>query len=135
MRGPPSARRSPIVSLHMTDLDVVRRAAKLIGGQRTIYTVQPKKREWKVSYRIQVKGLAAGQLMRLLRPLMGQRRREQIRAALQSLQLPLLPPANKNLSITAAKVRRLCCDGVALAEIARRFDCSVRTVYRRLGLD
>lgn len=83
MKGPPSAPNTPSVSVHMTDLDVVERVTKLFGMG---FILEPKKQRdhHKKSYLSRVRGQRAIDLMILLRPLMGERRKSQIDRALSS---------------------------------------------------
>lgn len=81
VKGPPSNPRSAIVRLPMTDEDVVRHAARIfdravVGWSRR--SEPPRKRVFITS----LKGATALSLMRLLRPLMGTRRMQQIDRAL-----------------------------------------------------
>jgi hypothetical protein len=80
--GEPSNPNSPRISLVMTDFDVVRRAADLLGVQ-SIYTRQGKG-SWQTSYGFHLKGTRAIAAMRQLQPLMGARRQSQIDRALAS---------------------------------------------------
>lgn len=78
---PPSEPRYPRVVLDMTDEEVVRRAALLMGA----YKVQSKSyaaKSWKTSFQAVVKGSKAVALMKVLRPLLGKRRQAQIDRAL-----------------------------------------------------
>lgn len=65
----------------MTDYDVVWKVAKLF---KTTYIGVIKRKKWKTSYRIALKGTKAITLMTALRPLMGSRRKRQIDAAIRS---------------------------------------------------
>lgn len=71
--------RYPRLTVNMTDLDVIERAAALIGCKVQVLPVQPGRLP---AFRATRVGSAAAALMRELRPLMGERRRAQIDAAL-----------------------------------------------------
>lgn len=83
MKAPPSDPGRPRISLQMTDEDVVARAAILLGVK---YSTSQDRRcpAWKPTAQLQVKGKRAVHLMRELYPHMGQRRRQQILAALET---------------------------------------------------
>ncbi len=67
----------PRVVLAMTDLDVVARAAKLMGDC-TVFHVQPSQRNRKMIYRAQALGAQGVAVMRSIRPYMGERRAAKI---------------------------------------------------------
>jgi hypothetical protein len=80
--GPPSAPRSPAIALHMTDQDVVERAARLLDC--AVNRVPARRDHWSDAYVMRVRGPRAVEWMKRLRPLMGERRRQQIDRALAS---------------------------------------------------
>lgn len=76
-----------IVQVFSTDLDVLQKAAKLMGSKR-ITEIPPRKQtatQWisNGGYRAEVQGETAAQLMRDLLPLMGKRRSEKIKETLE----------------------------------------------------
>ena len=80
--GPPSSPNLPILSVSMTDEDVIAKVASLLG---VTYNLQKSRHEkWKESYCAKVKGRTAVELMKKLKPLMGERRQSQIDKALIS---------------------------------------------------
>ena len=83
MFGPPTSPNIPTVRVQMTDRDVVARVAKLFGD-RAVTRVSPQKSHHRESFIAQVQGYTAVRYMVLLRPLMGDRRRERIDAILSS---------------------------------------------------
>ena len=81
IKGPPSRPYSPIVQIQMTDRDVIARAAELMGTY--VYHCKYKaKAHHKTTYRAFLIGERAVQLMRRIQPHMGERRQQQIEAAL-----------------------------------------------------
>ena len=80
MPGEPSKPRAPRISLAMTDSDVVHRAAALLGV-RSVYAYT-RRQGRKTSFQFAVRGSRATEVMRLLYPLMGARRKAQIERAL-----------------------------------------------------
>jgi hypothetical protein len=86
LAGPPSAPNSPQISLTMTDEEIVARAAGLL---QTTYRKYVKKQPDRLpAYYLSLKGGRAVAIMRLLRPLMGQRRQAQIDKAVACFGLP-----------------------------------------------
>ena len=84
MKGTPSRPGSPILSLQMTDLDVVKRALRCANSKRKIYFYEKRLRNprHKDVFMWSERGKYAVSLMEKLAPLMGERRRAQIKAAL-----------------------------------------------------
>jgi hypothetical protein len=72
MAGPPSNPRMPIISLHMTDQDVIARVGRIFS--RKPHSVRRRDPRWQPSYLVRVTGGRAVHWMTLLRPLMGERR-------------------------------------------------------------
>lgn len=82
LRGPPSAPARCTLRVHMTDEDVVQRAAKLFGvGHCSIPRQKPHHKD---TFSATLTGTKAVDLMRILRPMMGQRRQKQITEAIAS---------------------------------------------------
>jgi hypothetical protein len=83
----------PVLELKMSDEDVVRRAATMLGAAN-IQIRQPKYPWWKVTYVAKISGFAAADMMSALRELMGSRRRDAIDTALRNyrpIQLRVAP--------------------------------------------
>jgi hypothetical protein len=86
MRGAPSRPNKVIVSMESTDFDVLGRLADLCGVR--VSTLSPRNVDrWKPTGRVRLHGSRAVSLMRAIRPWMGERRREQIDAALASYEV------------------------------------------------
>jgi hypothetical protein len=81
----PSAPNQPRISINMTDEDVIRRAADVFGI-RVVHCRRSQNEKWKPSYLVQIRGRKAVELMQMLRPLMGNRRQQQIDKALAAYQ-------------------------------------------------
>jgi hypothetical protein len=75
-------KRRCMIQLGMTDLDVVERAAKLMGVEEI--TTLPQPEGYKTKYRISIGGDKARDLMRSLIPIMGERRTARIQEILDS---------------------------------------------------
>ena len=85
MKGPPSAPKRPRISLSMTDEDIVAKAASLFGcNYAKVASKRYARNGWKTPYRVIVRGKRAVEFMKLLRPLMGTRRQQQIDKAIKS---------------------------------------------------
>jgi|GEM_PF-1426840 len=66
----------PIISIQMNDEDVIGRVAQLFDLKYAV--VPPPKPHWGIAYKLHIRGERAYDLMKLLYPLMGQRRQSQI---------------------------------------------------------
>ena len=73
-------RYSPVIKLLMTDKDVVERAAALLGNTKVSERKRPAGR--KTAYATQVFGSPAIELMKIMQPLMGLRRKQRIEEVL-----------------------------------------------------
>ena len=72
----------PVVSIHMTERSVIERVARLFDAPGKVWVEQPRRVDWRTTYATALTGKAAAGLMTRLGPLMGQRRRAAIDAAL-----------------------------------------------------
>ncbi len=86
LKGPPSAPNQPRICCQMTDRDVIQRVAGLFEVHY-INKVVPRIPIWKTSYQVLIRGIKAVELMKTLRPLMGERRQSQIDDAVASYSL------------------------------------------------
>ncbi|MEA2155067.1 MAG: hypothetical protein QOE11_1207 [Solirubrobacteraceae bacterium] len=82
LRGPPSAPGLPVLSLQMTDEDVVARVARMFG--RKTGSWKSANAKWQRTFIARVTGAKAVAWMRAVRPLMGRRRQGQIDEAIAS---------------------------------------------------
>lgn len=85
--------RRPVltVSLAMCDEDVVRRAADLGGAKMRVVEEKVSNRRWNDRWRVTWSGADAERLMRLVQPLMGQRRAAKITECLAHPGLSHIP--------------------------------------------
>ncbi|CAN5263573.1 hypothetical protein BH18CHL2_BH18CHL2_09310 [soil metagenome] len=85
----------PLIGVQMTDRDVVDHAARLMGSERVYEDSSGVKRGWKVMHVATLGGGRAAALMRVLRPVMGERRGRAIDASLAAYHPTLLtePPS------------------------------------------
>jgi hypothetical protein len=129
MAGPPSNPRSPVISLNMTDEDIVSRVGDLFG--RTPFVIQPRRENWSTSYQVRLTGRNAVAWMRALQPLLGQRRRAQIDRAVACYD----PRPNQVLDDAAARsALQALAAGDAVKTVASRHGVSIWCIYDlRLG--
>ena len=71
--GPPSAPRTPVVRVVMTDLDVMRRVGAYLG--RAVSESTRRKDGYRTPYVVSVRGLDAVRVMASMRPELGEARR------------------------------------------------------------
>lgn len=70
-----------VISIKMTDRDVIERVADLVGGQR-ITLMRAERAGYKDQYRVRLRGARAREIMQLILPYMGERRAAKIRECL-----------------------------------------------------
>jgi hypothetical protein len=129
MAGPPSSPRMPVISVNMTDEDVVARLGRIFG--RKVHVVRPRNARWQTSYQVRVTGGGAVRWMTLLRPLMGLRRQAQIDRAL-ACYAPR--PSALLTDDTARGALGALAAGDSVKVVAERFGVSVWCIYDlRLG--
>jgi hypothetical protein len=129
MVGPPSNPRMPLISVHMTDEDVMARLVRIF--ERKVHVVRPRNPRWRTSYLVRVTGGNAVRWMRLLRPLMGARRQGQIDRALASYDPR---PRAVLTDDTARAALRALASGDSVKEVASHLGVSVWCIYDlRLG--
>jgi len=129
MTGPPSSPGLPVLAVNMTDHDVMARLGSIF--ERKVHVVRPRNERWRTSYQVRVHGREAVRWMRLLRPLMGIRRRAQIDRALASY-------APRPVALLTDEMAAAALDALASAEtvksVAARFGVSIWCIYDlRLG--
>ena len=124
MPGPPSRPHMPVISVQMTDEDVIRRAANLLG--RRPQRVEPQRARWTATWHLRLTGHRAAAWMRHLHPLMGARRRAQIDRALATYA----PRDSAKLSDDDARAALdLLSGGIAVADVAERYGVTVWCIY------
>ena len=121
LKPPPSSPGCPIVTCRTTDLDVVERVAAAFG-----VTVQAhQRRPYRTEYAATLKGRNAARLMRVLAPLLGERRNRAIADALAEYE----PPERKLSYDAACDIRLRVEGGSPVAAVARDFGVSRQTVH------
>lgn len=104
MKGPPSRPNQPCVSIEMTDREPVQKVAKIFNLMPA--ALKARKKTWKATYRVRIRGNTAIRLMKILRPLMSPRRQQQIKEALKGAKI------RERKLVTTKEARRM----VALRE-------------------
>lgn len=132
VRSPPSDRRLPRIVVVMTDLDVIERAARLMGVSAVrLKAGDPR---WKQPFSACVKGYRASVIMRRLEPMMGQRRRQQIARALDGY-VPYVRGHGTQVRMSdevwAEIIRRSLSE--PLLRLAREFKVSTNAIRYRRG--
>jgi hypothetical protein len=125
----PSAPRSPALQVAMMDQDVIARAGSLLGV--SVMVIRARKAHWSTTYCVRLRGTRAVLWMKLLRPLMGIRRRAQIDRALATYA----PDPRRRLDDDqAADALGRLADGEPVRNVAERFGTSIWCIYDlRLG--
>jgi hypothetical protein len=127
--GPPSSPNLPILQVSMVDADVIQRVATLLGVKP--FVIRPRRSHWQVAFGVRVRGAPAVAWMTALRPLLGQRRQEQVDLAIASYE-----SRSRQLldEVAAAEAIRLLGQGLTVREVASRFGTSIWCIYDlRLG--
>jgi hypothetical protein len=122
--GPPSAPRTPALAISMVDRDVIERVGQLI--ECAVNVIPARRSNWRDAYTTRVRGPRAVEWMERLRPLMGERRREQIDRALASYA----PDPTRLLDdARAIEARERLSQGESVNEVAERFGTSIWCIY------
>lgn len=125
IKGPPSSPGSPGITASTTDEDIAKRAADLLGV--SYCACKKKKAHWKQPFRFSKKGHEAVEIMKLLHPLMGVRRKKQIDLACASLNLSYRKLSKSDISEICIR----CKDGrFTQRQIAKDFSVSREAVNK-----
>src|SRR6202012_5290481 len=128
MHGPPSTPNQPRLVLHMTDLDIVERAARLMGTRCV-----PRKHSnprWKPTFATMLRGRRAARLMQEMYPHLGSRRRAQIDRALSDYVDR--EPGNPR-KLTDQEVRNIRTSSLNPNELGKRFKVARNTIIKILS--
>ena len=120
LKPPPSLPRTPIVVCRMTDRDVIERVAAMFGT--SLQAIE--KGRYRREFAAVAKGSRAVALMKDLQPLMGERRRCAIGAALDVYE----PPMHRLSFSKACEIRRRYAAGESISQLARMFDVARSTI-------
>ncbi|GGJ45308.1 LAGLIDADG family homing endonuclease [Deinococcus roseus] len=124
MEAPPSSPNSPRLVVSMTDLDVIEKVASLFGT-RYIKNDRRNPERWKTCYVVKLSGTPAMQMMKLVHPHMGERRRKKIEEILE--KYASVKPKYRLTELQAKEILSL--KGTQPArEIAQQFPLHIKTV-------
>ncbi len=125
MAGPPSKPNLPIITVNMTDKDVIEKVAELF--ETKVCFLKRREQKWKDNYSARVKGKKAVEMMKALKPLMGERRQQQIEKALASYNIQQRKLTEKEV----ISIRQLCSEGeMTQKQIAKKFQLRRETVNK-----
>ena len=87
-----TAKPEMLMSIQMTDKDIVDRVAKIMDNRTTTFTHTPKKKAlgWKPLYTFSVRGKAAVLWTNLMKPYLGKRRMEKIEMIYENIDTELI---------------------------------------------
>jgi hypothetical protein len=134
MAGIPSVPNAPLISVHMTDEDVVERVRRLMDAKK-LYATKKQKPHHKQGYRVTVSGRKAVRLMQLMLPYMSARRQGQIARALGSYDPELRARSRVSDKLTPAvieEIRKIRSAGFSLRKIGRVYGVNHETIRDRL---
>ena len=124
MKGTPCQPRMPIISLQMTDEDVVAKVSQLFGVK--YYSVPPKKEHHKTVFSMRLRGYHAVEIMKKLNPLMSNRRQSQIKNALSCYSAQYRCLSKQQV----IEIRSMLEAGLGQSEVARRFNVSRTAIHK-----
>lgn len=136
IKGPPSKPNSPIISIQMTDEDVIKQVSQMFG--RSYYRFKSKVEKHKATYVTKCTGSKAIALMKELKPLMSIRRQGQIQIAIDSynpearIEVATLSRKLSEETVKASKIR--IDSGESLRSIARELNVCHESLRRRIKL-
>jgi len=125
-KGPPSSPNSSLISVQMTDEDIIKRVSELFGV--SYFYIKSKNVKWKDTYSTRVRGKSAVELMKELRPLMGVRRKGQIDEATKAFK----PLRKTFLDEDIQQIKKMQSSGMFHKEIAEVFEVRREIITRIL---
>ena len=124
LKSPPSNPNGISIQLEMTDKDIVEKASLILE----VPFFMPKRRKnYKQSYRLRVGNARAADWMKRLKPLMGQRRQQQIEDALKDYN-----PITYSFVIPSRDVLIEMHESLSLRQIAKQIGCSHQSILKHL---
>jgi hypothetical protein len=131
LKPPPSKPTRVILSIEMTDRDVLERVADLLGVGVYDVPSTERTRRWRPSHRVILHNEKAARLMRELRPLMGSRRQHQIDAALAAREAALSTRNHPRLNVRHYReIARRLAAGERAVDLSAEFGITREYVYR-----
>lgn len=116
------------IALQMTDKDVIDRVGKLFNvSVSRSHSEKFKQNGWKPTYAVHLRGSRAIEWMKLLQPLMGDRRKEKIDRVINSFYLrPKGILTNKDVD----EIINLKIAGMSVKDIAKRYPVTKWRIYQ-----
>lgn len=129
MIGPPSSPNRPCISIQMTDEDVIMRVSRIFGV-KPLKLQRGIEKGWKPSCMIHLRGKRAIELMRIVFPYMGNRRKKQIERAIQSYK-----PDNRFLTVEEVMaIKKRLSKGETVSILAKEYNVCGPTISKiKLG--
>lgn len=124
----PSSKGASCISLQMTDEDIVSRVSDIFGVK--YHKVKKTKTHFKQSFIVTKRGFGAIQLMKMLKPLMGLRRQQQIEEAIKASTVRQKKIVKSN---QIKEVWFLSQSGLTQSQIAKKLELCRETVNRILN--
>jgi hypothetical protein len=129
MKGAPSNKRLPIISMQTTDGDIAEKVGKMFNVK--VYSRKRRQEHWKDVYSIRIIGSRAVELMKILKPLMGKRRQEQIQTALDSyVNTTKEEHASKLNWETVREIRVKMASGQSVKELSQLYNISDKNLFK-----
>lgn len=125
LKNPPSGKNAISIALQMTDEDIVAKVAALF--EVSYFKCNPRKSHHKISYKLSVSHSKAQTWMIKLKPLMGQRRQQQIENALATFI-----PYKKAFVMPSKEVLEEMHKTMSLRKIAKIIGCRGQTVLNHI---
>jgi LAGLIDADG-like domain len=120
-------RHTVLVRLTMTDQDVVERVARMLGA--SVRREEPAKDNWAPTWHFEIYGRRAMGIAEDLEPLMGQRRRAQIRKMREYYRPPKRFAAPPSRVVRNLEIARRHCGGESGPALAAEFGMTHQNVY------
>jgi hypothetical protein len=121
-----------LVSITTTDEDIIQRVSLIFEVK--YQKVRKRQEHWKQSYTIRIYGRKAVELMKKMRPVMSQRRQEQIDTAIKSYHISPNRGASKLTIKQIRKVKKLLLQNNTCREIAKNLFENSQTSAKRINL-
>lgn len=122
-KGPPCKENLPIISIQMTDKDVLEKVATLFNVS-VVKGSKPKKDHHKQVYIVTLRGAKAVEVMTEIKSLMGHRRQEQINKAIESYK----PKVSFFNSEQILKIKQKVSNGEKHKVVAKEFGVDRSTI-------
>ncbi len=130
MKGPPSSPNLPIISIKMTDEDIISKVANLFGNAYCAYAMR--EIHHKPCFGVKLVGSKAILLMQELLPYMGIRRSQQIREAINSYKVKEKVPPLKLSMDQVQEIKNYRSQGYSTRRLAEMYGLHHTNIARCL---